>query len=145
MATLEQFAGRMAAKAEKVPDLVSIIKRSAAIAIDRNVVLATPVDTGRARSNWIVSVGSPNDIEREPYSEGSKLGLGERANAQGAMDQAARAVSGKIALGVPVWIQNNVHYIGKLNNGHSPQALPGFVQNAALNGAAEIRRAKFKL
>lgn len=100
-----------------------------ALAVDQAVVLATPVDTGRARSNWVVSVGRPVLSAIEPYSPGEHLGIGETANAGAALEQ------GRAALAAPgeksrVYITNNVLYIGMLNDGTSSQAPKGFVNDA---------------
>jgi hypothetical protein len=85
----------------------------------------TPVDTGWARANWVPSLGEPAILEvaREPTEA----------------DVAARAADGERGRnsvlayrpgdGV-VFVTNNVPYIGRLNDGHSPQQAPGFVQRA---------------
>lgn len=94
--------------------------------------METPVDTGRARSNWIVSLGSPVRDERPPFFEGSKGSTGAQ-NAQVAIQEGSDTIQGR-QLGQDIWISNNVKYIGKLNEGSSAQAPAGFVE-------AAIRRA----
>ncbi len=58
--------------------------------VHADLVLATPVDTSRARQGWTAETPSA------PYEPGI--------------------------------IENNVEYIGVLNDGHSPQAPAGFVE-----------------
>jgi len=100
--------------------------RATALAIDSAVVTATPVDTGRARSNWQVSIGSPILSVRESYSQGAAAG-------QFAMAQ-ARAVIEGYKSGQTIFINNNLPYIGRLNDGWSAQAPAGFIRFAVLVG-----------
>lgn len=59
--------------------------------VQRDLILATPVDTGTARRGW------QSTTPTKPYEPGV--------------------------------IENNVEYIGKLNDGHSKQAPANFVEN----------------
>ena len=90
---------------------------------------------GRARGNWTVSIGSEDSNE---LNTRDKSGSGTISK--------GRAVLSRYS---PPWktvfIQNNVPYIQRLNEGHSKQARPGgFVERAiqaglvALNGEGEI-------
>jgi hypothetical protein len=110
----------------------------AALVVDQSVVLGTPVDTGRARSNWRVSVGAPVADVIEPYAPGKHLGRGEGANAQAAIQQ-GQAVIGSARSGKPIYITNNVHYIGKLEEGHSPQNKE-FVKRAVAAGQRMLKK-----
>lgn len=125
--TLESFSRRITLRADELGQSVDRIVRTAALVVDQVVVLATPVDTGRARSNWLVSVGVPRGGVIEPYSPGNQLGLGENANANGALQQARTAVLVRPE-GVPIYIVNNVEYLPQLNNGSSQQAPANFVE-----------------
>lgn len=94
----------------------------------QSVTDATPVDTTHAASNWLLSVGSPNyDIagSREapdwgPWNSGRKL-----------------LMDWDISKG-KIYLRNNVPYIGALNNGHSQQAPPNFIE-LALSGTGIAR------
>lgn len=141
MAGLGDFAHRIRLRGKQVEAGANRVKREVALIADREVVLSTPVDTGRARSNWIVSLQAPILDEREPYSPGERLGLGERENAQGAIDQA----EGRIEVSLPgqtIFISNNVSYIGHLNDGTSAQASRGFVQTAVMLAVNSVRGAR---
>lgn len=117
--------------------------RKAVLAVDQTVVMATPVDRGRARSNWIAALDAPVTEPREAYQPGEDLGLGEAANAQAAMDQAAGiAAQYDGSRNSEVHITNNLPYIGALNNGHSAQAPADFVQEAVTKGVAAVRGAR---
>jgi hypothetical protein len=136
MALPQQFARRMYIRAEQVGDSAQRIVRKTALAIDQTVVLATPVDTGRARSNWMVSLGSPARSVIPPYAPGSKLGVGETANAQAALAQGKETIDRRTDQ--DIYISNNVHYIGKLNQGSSAQAPEMFVERAIAAGVHAI-------
>lgn len=83
--------------------------------IDKQLRLATPVDTGHARANWVPSVGSPHGTEES----------GESGHADGV----ARVLAFKLTDGV-LWVSNATPYIHRLNYGHSKQAPAGFVERA---------------
>lgn len=119
------------------------ITRATALAVDAAVVVSTPVDTGRARSNWLVNIDSARNEVIAPYSEGKGLGLGEAANLSAALEQGA----GEIAKfngekNFEIHITNNVAYIGELNNGSSAQAPANFVEAGIQAGAAKVRKSK---
>lgn len=138
MATPKQFAARLRAIAKGIPEKIEEGFRKVALIIDQKVVLATPVDTGRARSNWIVSLNKPvtQTIEaRVPGTDGSSGG----ANAQAAIQQGRAAVAG-FKRGQTIWIVNSLPYIGELNRGTSAQAPANFVEIAVRAGIAEARR-----
>lgn len=141
MASLKDFSRRIVLLANKFDANVNKVVKKTAVVVDQAVVLATPVDTGRARSNWIVSTGSPSGGTRKPYAPGSHLGTSESGNAGGAIAQGHAAVSGRLP-GQPIFIVNNLPYIEELNNGHSDQAAAGFVEKAIQAGNAFLRKAR---
>lgn len=82
----------------------------------KRVVLKTPVDTGKARGNWQVTINRvPKTIVDPP--------------ARGEIDILNKAVPvlDKLGFGDTVWISNNVDYMVFLENGHSGQAPKGMV------------------
>lgn len=138
---LQQLATRMRLRALQVADGVDKVVRTAAFKVDQAVVMATPVDTGRARSNWIASIGAPTGDTRGPLSPGSKLGLGETNNAQASIN-AAKAVIDSRRFKQSIFITNNLDYIGKLNNGSSKQAPKNFVRKGVQAGTQAVRLIK---
>lgn len=115
--------------------------RTCALAVDATVVLATPVDTGRARSNWQVNLNDAAKGTIPPHVPGKGLGIGEGANAREAIAQGSKTIAqykgGSVA--AEIHITNNLSYIGRLNNGWSGQAPAGFVEKAVNVGADAIR------
>ena len=98
------------------------------------VVLATPVDTYHAASNWILSVGSP-------YTgvDGSRDAVSTAQQDQG-LQEATRFDVGRHG---KIFLRNNVEYLPFLDQGSSQQAPADFVANAfqsALIGQPRGRR-----
>jgi len=143
--SLERFARRMLLRANNVPREVSKVVRKVALAADQALVLGTPVDTGRARSNWIVSLGSEVTTPIEPYAPlapGTDPGkLSETANAQAALAQGREAVANHQAEQA-IHITNNVDYIQPLNEGSSSQAPAMFVEAAVQQGIDAVAGAR---
>ena len=102
---------------QKVNGTLSQAVRKVALAVDRELVNQTPVDTGRARANWIPSVGSPSVKIVEP---------GEKPDASAEFQT--------FTLDKTIFLSNNLPYIRRLNEGHSDQAPAGFVDNAVQKG-----------
>jgi len=109
--------------------------RKAAIAADQTAVMGTPVDTGRARANWVVTVGKTHDAATEPEDRS-----GAAALAQGR--KAVEAFKAGLDEAGSIYITNNVEYIIPLENGHSKQAPQGMSEFAILAAAAVIRAAE---
>lgn len=98
--------------------------RQVALAADQAIVVGTPVDTGRARANWIAQIGSASDaVLPEPASP---LGA-----TQASLDNAENIIRGYLA-GSSIHLTNNLPYIQRLNDGYSRQAPANFVENAIL-------------
>lgn len=133
MATPDEFSQRMARLGAKVAENADKTVRKAAMAADQAVVLATPVDTGRARANWIAALDA-----RAPGPTTSTDKGGSRAIA------AARAtIAGYDGdVNAEVHITNNLAYIGRLNEGSSYQAPAGFVRTAIRRGIAAVKGAR---
>lgn len=141
----EDFAKRVRGRTKDIPQNVWNIMRVLALSIHRELVLATPVDTGRARSNWRVGVGRTPSKEIEPYAPGEKLGIAERANAQAAIDAAHQRLALPSQKPRNIFIGNKVPYLWRLNTGFSSQASPGFIQKSILRGVAAVDSTEFTI
>jgi len=113
---LAQFNREIDAFARKVPDRAVTLHKKVAFEALRRLVSKTPVDTGRARGDWQVTIGDP------------ATGQLDVLDVSGSLTVAA----GLAALaGLPpyqiVWISNNVDYIERLEHGHSKQAPEGML------------------
>ncbi len=139
---LHGFARRIGDIGAAVSVNADALVRKVALSVNQTVVMATPVDTGRARSNWIVALDTPVANEIPPYDPG-KGGSSGQNNAQGAIKQGASVIGTyKGGTGKTINITNNLDYIGELNNGKSAQAPVGFVEEAAQAGIDQISGAQ---
>lgn len=116
-----------------------LIKKGAAAAY-RELVKRTPVDSGRARCNWIPTVKEP--------SNRSNIGPGPFLPGGAAKPDIAAAIAEinkfKLEDGT-LYLTNNVQYIQELEDGSSKQAPHGFAEQSAIKGAAVIAASAFKL
>lgn len=111
---IKRFAGMTEKQADQYVRLICLHLMS-------DVVLGTPVDTGRARGNWQASIGTPltNATEKTDKDGNSTIASGSAAVKQ--------------ATGNIFYLTNNLPYIYRLEfEGHSKQAPHGWVR-AAVN------------
>lgn len=139
--SMGEFAKRMAVIASAVKaNTLKTVKR-AAIAADQAVVLATPVDTGRARSNWLVTIGTPAEGEVDSFPTGLD-GSSAGAAANQALEQ-GRNTALQYTLGAGgIFITNNVRYIIYLERGHSAQAPKGMTSRGIQAAQRELGSAR---
>lgn len=136
MATLKQLAARLNKLADNAGNLADETKARVALAIVRQLVFDTPVDTSRALSNWRVGTGStPAPIP--PYYAGMQ-GSTRAASAASAIAAAEAAIAANKHASV-LAIFNSVPYIRRLNEGSSAQAPAGFIEKAILAGRLAAR------
>ncbi len=103
---------RVVAKMRRAPEQ---LKRALVLEAVSRVVRRTPVDTGRARGNWQVTMSAPGDgYEWDRYDRSGTVAL-------------AQAQTVNAPIGVPVYIVNNLPYIERLEHGWSKQAPAGMV------------------
>jgi hypothetical protein len=126
--TPDQFSKRFTILAKNLGESIDETVRKVALAIDRDVVMSTPVDTGRARGNWIVTLNSP--------ASGYNW---NRFGADVAIAQAGQVIAGYKS-GDTIYITNNLPYIIPLNRGHSKRQQPQafYVQRAVLRQVQRI-------
>ncbi len=95
------------------------------IKIYRNIILGTPVDTGRARANWFLTMSSHSNEQ----TGSSRLSMVKKLRPMP-----------KIVLDEKIYLTNNLPYINKLEYGHSKQAPKGWVRSELVRAQAEIRK-----
>lgn len=116
------------------------IKSAATIGVS-TAIFETPVDTGKARSNWRVTIGGPASDVRPPYFAGRRLGKDENANAAQALQVAKAAIAGfRRGANRGMFITNNVDYIVKLDQGSSGQSPEGMSDKAEMATIDEVER-----
>lgn len=96
----------------------------------RGVVQKSPVDTGRFKGNWFLSVGTINATATEMVDPG-----GGATISRGAQSVAAYAASEGFPM---IHIQNNLPYAVRLEKGWSAQAPGGMVALTAAELQAQF-------
>lgn len=96
-----------------VPDRVRRVRDALALEGHRTIVMLTPVDTGRARANWQVSVGTPAEGFVEAFDAGGSATI---ARGAGIIAEASDPYS-------MIWIHNGVPYVMYLNDGTPPHVI----------------------
>lgn len=137
--TLLDLAKRMDRLAGAIDAAASEHAAKVGLTIVSDLAYHTPVDTSKALSNWIVSIGGPTFKRIDPYFFGEG-GSSRNASAQETI-AAAKAMLANKKPGQSIFITNSQPYIRRLNEGYSRQAPAGFVERAALIG----RRLKFEV
>lgn len=135
---LDDLARRMNLYGTTVLKNINRKTRRTALAIDTELVKAMPVDTGRARSAVVVTVGEPSLVEtKEAYYPGKK-GSTKGQNLRAATAQARAAIEPR-NIGEEIHININIPYIDRLNEGYSKLADPGFIEDAIEAGIESQR------
>tara|TARA_R110002073_G_scaffold80699_1_gene194336 strand:+ start:1504 stop:1935 length:432 start_codon:yes stop_codon:yes gene_type:complete len=108
---LDQFVEQV------VPEEFNNFKKVVALDALKSILMKNPVDTGRSRNNWNVSLGTWSTKVDEEDLGGPAFGQApDKVVAEG------EAVVNKVQSGEDVFIVNNIHYINLLEDGHSEQA-----------------------
>ena len=126
-----QFALQLAEFAKKAGGNADLVVKKVAIDLLARVVMRSPVDTGRFRSNWAVTIGAPSTGTKEttdPSGTGT-VADGER-------------VLASFQVGPSIFITNNLPYGPRLEyEGYSKQAPAGMVRVSVAEYEGLIRKA----
>ena len=102
---------------EETEDSVKSILQTLVFRIGNEVVRLSPVDTGRFKGNWQLTIGAPSASSLLRYDESGGITLGD-------MQRVVRTLTpGQVA-----YIQNTVAYGYDLEYGSSGQAPEGMVR-----------------
>lgn len=126
----------------------------AALSILADVINVTPADTGKAISNWQLTLDAPAASILPPYVPSPKgrvhKGVWEHAadpattkilNAHPALELGLQTLNSKRP-GQPIFITNNTEYIQELNSGSSKQAPAGYIDRAIIVAENIVGRAR---
>jgi len=117
-----------------VPAIGRAVHSKVTEAVYEGVVMRTPVLTGRARGNWYPTTSAPSERVGEHVFGGSVTG----EPVTGEEKSRIKAVTDKLEalpLGeTTAFVTNNLDYIQRLEDGHSPKAPPNaMVQGTIIN------------
>jgi hypothetical protein len=152
--TLNELATKLDNIAVIIPYLANQLKRDVVQAILDDLIQVTPVDTGKAVSNWQVqNEPFPSIVEAYVPSPKGRMLRGvwthlidpevtRGANAEVAAE-VARVTLQITEPGIPLYIVNGLPYIARLNAGTSSQAPAGFTDRAIVVGKSLIDSRRF--
>lgn len=106
-----------------------VVQKKIAFDLLEGIVNMTPVDTGRAKGNWLVSLGHPDlssEWEKKDKAGNATISAGTQ-EIQGLHDYGA------------IYLTNNLPYISALENGRSQQAPAGMVRVSLDRVASGLR------
>lgn len=146
-----KFNADLAGIAAQIDVALATVVKKVTVEAFNSITELTPVDTGRARASWDVSLGAPSDFlppDVSPETRAERKKNKKPKKIEPTMAAAASAQEGKafdaIALidaKQPVFIVSNLPYIEALEEGHSKQAPAGMVRLTV--AALEIGLEKF--
>ncbi len=128
MGTFATLSNSLRQQAKNIKSNTSLLVRRCATVVIEELAVRTPIDSGRAKSNWIVTLNSPTVARIEPHHFGV---LGSTAPQTIKTVQARAAiVINRFKIGDTVIIQNNLDYIVDLEKGSSKQSPAGFIHQS---------------
>jgi len=137
MADLIGWGAKLKYMSRSIDGRTHRLLREVTIAVVEELVYATPVLTGRARSSWRTGIGRQR--VGVPYKQPNKP-PSPAAGAQRSIDEAHEAVKQRTIGGKSVFISSNLSYMGDLDKGtSSQQPVGGFIGRAVMTGRSKIK------
>ena len=103
--------------AKKAVGRIDDVNRAAVMLAAQGLILKTPVDTGRARANWVFGYGAPNTQTGEQVDKGGATTIGN-----------IQAEVQSVKSGSVCYVTNSLPYIDRLEHGWSKQAPAGMIR-----------------
>lgn len=136
---------RFAALGERIDREVGEVLSLTSEMVYTEVVTATPVDTGTARTSWNISIGAIDSYVPSYQNYPSMQSGNARPNAMRLAEQAVRPLRQPGAqVYTSVFITNGVDWIGELNQGSSRQAPADFVARSVMVVVQALRSGMFQ-
>lgn len=110
------FSLDIAKFAEKAGNNAALVVKKVAVDMSSRIVYRTPVDTGRARGNWMVTFDTPMDGTTTATDKTGQSTVSANTSKIGTWKDGT------------IWIANNLPYIGRLEYGWSDQAPSGMAR-----------------
>lgn len=108
-------------------DIQETVVRRFALGVLTRVIRKSPVDTGRFRGNWVVSIDNPQSSTSERTDKSGALATGDGNIVLNKFD---------LRTNTAIYIQNNLPYAQRLEDGYSSQA-PNGVAGISLREESE--------
>lgn len=112
------FANDLSKFSKRVEENADQVVRKVVLEVSKSLILMTPVDTGRARANYVISKGTMNTATTEAVD---KIGA----------NTLAKIAAYPVEAGGVYFISNSLPYISALEYGHSAQSPQGMFRVTA--------------
>lgn len=122
----QEFVRKISAFAKKTNEQILALQKNMALRVYADIIQDTPVDSGLARSNWMLSVSVPNVSTTDVVTPGMEK---EKINKKAVKDSALGSLV-NMKRGQTIYITNSLPYILRLEYGWSKQAPQGMVRKA---------------
>lgn len=150
---MADFTMDIAKFVNKAKGNADMVVRKCTFEMFKRVIIKSPVDTGRFKSNWqaavgVVPSGTIGLADSITHDEGGKerdRGASRDAAAGSAAFARVNAVALSGKAGDVIYLVNNLHYANELEYGHSNQAPEGMVRISILEWNAVVRKAASEL
>lgn len=136
----KQFAKLMEQRADNIIENTNELKKEVSTQLVTALAEFTPMDTGKASSNWLVGVNSPRTEQIEAHSPGTSRSTRPQ-NIRATIDS-AKVILDTVAPGDQVHVSNNTDYIKDLERGTSGQAPTGMVKQSIDRARSVIKGRK---
>ena len=119
--SVQSFGKELKAFSKRTDVELDVTVRKVALALFDGITEKNPVDTGRAKGNWNLSVGKMDKSTKDNATSTAKGQPGKAPNMKkGDGDKA-------------IWITNSLPYINALEHGHSQKQAPHGMVNLTVN------------
>lgn len=129
------FSKQIEAIVERTKIKMDLVVRKFCFEMFSDIMMASPVDTGAFRGNWMLSVGAPN------ISTNADSKLSSDNSALAAINASMATSINKDALGKTIYFTNSMPYAYRLEHGWSKQAPAGMVNVTILAYKANLDKA----
>ena len=102
--------------------------RGTLLSLSSAIIKDTPVDTGRLRSNWMPSIGSPDSTQGAATSEADTISK-------------VASTTASIKMGDTFYLTNNLPYAAAIEYGHSKRFPEGMLRKNVAKYDRAIREA----
>lgn len=129
----QTFSSMVKKFAQRTPEIANLVIRKSALELFTDVVMDTPVDTGRARGNWQITFGQG--------ATGVLEASGDKENDSASGSPTVQKITDALNADrstLTIFLTNNLPYIKKLEYGWSKKAARGMLRKNLLKANIQL-------
>ena len=124
----------------EIKQRANLAKVKLAQTIAFNLIMATPIDTSKALSNWIASLNNPKSKVIKAHFVGIDGSTHDQSSLMAYL--IANEIVQRAKICQSIYITNSVDYIDLLNQGYSNQAPVHFIEKAVNKSVNQLKGMK---